>query len=399
MKVLSVAVALSLPVIVSVAATSAAERAPSPAERRIAELRGLIERDPRRHQAWTELALALARRARETSDPSFYVQAEEALRTSLAVEPDDFEALKARAWVLLGQHEFSRARELAAALNKRAPDDVMVYGLLTDANVELGDYAAAERAAQWMLDLRPGNLAGLTRAAYLRELFGDVEGALELMTMALAQVPSAETEERAWVLTQVGHLERMRGRHDAAETALVLALEGFPDYHYALGELGRLRTDQKRHREAARLLVSRQQRAPHPENLYELAEAWSAAGERKRARSAFAEFEKAARREMDGADNANRELIFYYADHAGRPAEALRIARREMARRRDVHTLDAYAWALHVSGRHREARAQVEAALAVGTRDPGILRHARVIARRLAGRVRLVPRHSAPAAS
>jgi len=37
-----------------------------------------------------------------------------------------------------------------------------------------GRYDDAERSAQWMLDLRPGNIPALTRAAYLRELFGDI---------------------------------------------------------------------------------------------------------------------------------------------------------------------------------------------------------------------------------
>ena len=76
-------------------------------------------------------------------------------------------------WLLLGNHEFAAAVEKATALNKRAPDDVMVWGFLTDANVELGNYADAEKAAQWMLNLRPRNLPAMTRAAYLRELFGD----------------------------------------------------------------------------------------------------------------------------------------------------------------------------------------------------------------------------------
>ena len=53
---------------------------------------------------------------------------------------------------------------------------MLVYGFLVDAYAELGDYAEAEKAAQWMLDLRPGNVPGLTRAAYLRELFGDLDG-------------------------------------------------------------------------------------------------------------------------------------------------------------------------------------------------------------------------------
>ena len=63
----------------------------------------------------------------------------------------------------------------------------MVYGMLTDANIELGKYAEAEKSAQWMLDLRPGNIPALTRAAYLRELFGDIEGALELMQQAFGR--------------------------------------------------------------------------------------------------------------------------------------------------------------------------------------------------------------------
>jgi len=92
-------------------------------------------------------------------------------------------------WLLLGKHEFAAAREEARKLNKKMPDDVMVYGFLTDANIELGNYKEAEDSAQLMLDLRPGNLPGLTRAAYLRELFGDLDGSVELMNMAYQSTP------------------------------------------------------------------------------------------------------------------------------------------------------------------------------------------------------------------
>ena len=57
-------------------------------------------------------------------------------------------------WLLLGKHEFAAALEEAKKLNQRTPDDVMVYGFLTDANVELGNYADAENAANWMMNLR-----------------------------------------------------------------------------------------------------------------------------------------------------------------------------------------------------------------------------------------------------
>jgi Flp pilus assembly protein TadD len=51
----------------------------------------------------------------------------------------------------------------------------------------------------------------------------------------------------------------------------------------------------------------------------------------------------------------------------------------EVARRQDVYTLDAYAWALHVNGRHREARESIGRALAVGIKDPEVLARADVI--------------------
>jgi hypothetical protein len=57
------------------------------------------------------------------------------------------------------------------------------------------------------------------------------------------------------------------------------------------------------------------------------------------------------------------------------------LARREVARRRDVQTVAAYAWALHASGRPAEAQKEMQAALNVGTRDPELRRRADVIAR------------------
>jgi tetratricopeptide (TPR) repeat protein len=361
------------------ASVSADPASVSPAERQITAARAAIEKSPTSARAYSDLAFALARRARETSDPAYYVQADEALDRALATAPDDFEAKKARAWVLLGRHRFADAYALARELNERAPDDVMVYGLLTDASVELGRYDEATTSAQWMLDLRPGNVPGLTRAAYLRELFGDLEGARELMQMALDQTPPSETEDRAWILTQLGHLHLLEGHLPRAERALEEARRLFPGYHYALGNLARVRTAQGRHREAVSLLRERQAGADHPENRFELAEALERAGEKKEARATFEEFERAARAESAGPDNANRELIFYYTDHARKADEALRIAAAEAASRQDVFTLDAYAWALWSRGRKDEARRTLEKALAVGVRDPRVLEHARVM--------------------
>ena len=352
----------------------------SPAEQGMAAARRLIEKNPKNFEAYNALALALSRRARETSDVTFYAQAQDALGKSFEISPENFDGERTAVWLLLGRHEFPAALEKAKELNKKAPDDVMLYGFLTDANVEIGNYDDAEKAAQWMLDLRPGNLPGTTRAAYLRELFGDVDGALELMNMAYQSTPPGEVEDQAWILSQIGHLQLTSGKISDADASLQQALAIFPGYHYALQNMAKVRVEQKRYEDAVNLLQQRYDAAKHAENLYDLAEALELAGRVDEAQKAFAEFEIKSRAESVRKDNSDRELIFYYAEHAHEPAKALEVANQEFAWRHDVFTLDAYAWALHVNGRDGEALKNIETALAFGIHDAKILRHAGEIA-------------------
>jgi tetratricopeptide (TPR) repeat protein len=340
---------------------------------------GDIEKQPSYYSHYNVLAMAYARRARETADSGLYAKAEEAVRKSFAIAPDNFDGLKVKTFLQLERHEYARALDAAAKLNKMVPDDVSVYGYLVDANVGLGSYKEAIEAAQWMLNLRPGNVDGLIHASYLRELHGKLAGALELMQMAYEATSPAETENRAWMLAQTSHLELLSGDVVKAETYATAALHAFPAYHFALGALARVRLAQGRYDEAANLLRQRYQAAPHTENLYQLAEAEELAGQHEDAEANFRKFEALSRAESELPDNSNRELVAFYADRAKDPAKALEVARREIARRHDVFTLDSYAWALAAAGDYAEANKQIQAALAVGVKDPTVLRHADAI--------------------
>ncbi|HYP06265.1 MAG TPA: hypothetical protein VER03_08505, partial [Bryobacteraceae bacterium] len=246
---------------------------------------------------------------------------------------------------------------LAKKLNKQAPDDIQVYGFLVDANVELGNYAEAEKAAQWMLDLRPGNAPGLTRAAYLRELYNDYDGALQLMQQSLQRTRREDTGDRAWILTHIGRLLVRKHDYANAEIALNAALQIIPEYHYALANLAEMRREQKNYAAAVELYRRRYDSAPHPENLYDWGDALVKAGRRAEAKTVFAKFEAAALAESANLDNANRELALYYIEHAKNPAAALRISKLEASRRRDVHTLEVYAKALRLNGKTHAAKA------------------------------------------
>jgi len=297
--------------------------------------------------------------------------------------PNNFDMEKTRISTLLVDHEYPAALEAAKALNKLVPDDVMVYGLLTDANIELGNYHDAEISAQWMLNLRPGNLPALLRAARLREMFGDPEGAYELMELACQSTAPTDTDQRPAIITQMAHFRRATGNLDAADKLLQQTLTDFPGHAPALAELAQLRIAQKRYQDAVVLLQQLAESSTRPKNLYQLAEALQLAGRNAAASKVFQEFETKALAESAHKDNSNRELIFYYADHVHQPAQALKLAYQEVAWRHDVYTLDAYAWALHVNGQDTQARQQVETALAVGVRDPKLFLHAGAIAQTL----------------
>ncbi|MDX1928753.1 MAG: tetratricopeptide repeat protein [Pirellulaceae bacterium] len=354
----------------------------TPAEARMAAAKKAIAQQPKNVDAQNALAMALTRRARETADPDYYDQAREVLEESFRIEPDNFEARRIETWIALGKHEFSKALELARALSKRRPDDVLAYALLTDACVETGNYEEAERAAQWALDMRPGEISGLTRAAYLRELFGDIQGSVDLMQSAYNKTAPAEVEDRAWILTQFAHLQLLSGKPEVAELALADAIKLFPGYHYALGNMVKVRTAQQRYEDAVSIAQEFIQAAPNPENLFVVGEALNRAGRFDEAKRVFADFETQAVAESQGTDNANRELVFYYVNHANKPADGLRIAKLEFARRQDVFTREAYAWALQANGEIQEARVQMDKALAVGIRDPKFFYHAGVIAQK-----------------
>jgi len=321
----------------------------------------------------------------ETCDPQYSVKAEEAVKKSLAMSPGNFEGAKVETFLQLERHEYARALQSATELNQRVPDDISVYGYLVDADVELGNYQQALEPAQWMLDLRPGNAGGLLHAATLRELHGKLTGALELVQMAYNATPNTETEDRAWMLAQESRLEFLMDDLAKAESYAQEALTIFPNHRDGLMAMAGIRQAQHRYDEAVSLLKERYDLAPRTENLYALAEAQELAGQQEDAQTTYRKFEAQAQAESQSPDNSNRELILYYADHAGEPAKALAIARREIAQRHDVLTLDAYAWALAANGDYAEANRQMQAVLDVGIKNQSILSHARDIARHREG--------------
>ncbi len=319
------------------ALTACAQEPPLPVtqtsslQRNAESLQAKLRRTPQDASAWAQLGATHVELARATFDPQHYSRAEKALTESLRLKPDgNGEAFIGRGALANARHDFAVGRDWGQRAAAALPDSAPAQGVLVDALTQLGDDAGASVALQRMLDLRPG-VASFTRAAYHFELHGRLDEARGALERALESATSPD--EVAFCRL---HLDELDGRTDESV-------------------------------ETTRELVSK---VPSPEHLVRYGEALDKAGKPAEAQ---VQYDLALRQlRALGGDDLTAALIS--ADH-GDPAEALRFAEKEWAKRQSVFTADAMAWALHVNKRSAEALPYSDKAVALGWRDPDVLRH------------------------
>jgi tetratricopeptide (TPR) repeat protein len=353
---------------------------------RMAAAKDQIAKNPAQPDGYTSLALALVKAARATDRTAYLKQAEQAVADALRAAPDNFEAHKAQVAVRLAEARYAEALADAGILNKQVPDDNQLYGYMADAQMALGDYGAAEKSVQWMIDQRPVNAPGLQCGAELRDYFGYGEPSLEWWNSSLRITSSSDAEERAWILVNMSRVELRMGKAADAGRSARQALDLVADYPPASDALAAALLGQDnagdQAGQAAEVLRHRLSAAPNVRAEFGFAEALEAAGRKAEAAAAFERFGKDASARVSEPDNANLELIEYYATH-GRADEAVKLAEQEVQRRHDIPTLSAYALALTAAGKHQEARVQMDRALEPGIRDARLFLQAAGIAAKL----------------
>ena len=227
--------------------------------------------------------------------------------------------------------------------------------------------------------MRPGNIPAFTRAAYLRELFGDVEGAIELMTQAY----DAPCRPRWRIAPGCSHISvtwncgrpycqrraHLRRRSSCFPTITTRWAAG--ESSSAQGNIVRRPTpgEAGRGRPSPRKSLRAGGGAP--------------GGAAVRGPDRVCHFEQQALGDRRGGTTPTASSCPTTSAWRG-SREALRIAHVEIARRQDVHTLEAYAWALHANRRTGGASI-MRRALDVGVKDPEILAHAAIIAKKSGG--------------
>jgi tetratricopeptide (TPR) repeat protein len=218
-------------------------------------LQDQIRKKPDDLSAKLLLALAYMQEARITGEHPYYYPAALELIEEVIDEQSDpslrFEALVAKASVLLSLHHFEEALEIgnqALLLNK---NNASVYGILCDAHVELGNYSKAVEMADAMIAIRP-DIRSYARVSYLREIHGDLPGAVKAMHLAVsAGYPGLE--QTAWTRVTLGLLYEKQGDLENASRQYNLAVDEYPNYAFGIGGLARIEAKKKNYAGSIRL--------------------------------------------------------------------------------------------------------------------------------------------------
>jgi tetratricopeptide (TPR) repeat protein len=307
-------------------------------------------------------------RAAQTSDPRDAAAAHQQVQRAFEANPRDPRSWTLRAWEAMSAHRFGAALDYVEQAHALGPPTIVSLGLQSDALVELGRYEEALACVQRMLDLDPA-LPALSRAAHLRFLHGDTEGALDLLrgSPVLARAPPAE---RGQILLQSADLRLMLGQADAAQAAAEEAgqlLLGRPE---TAAVRARIAASRGRHAQALALYLAAQARRPSPE--YALG-AWRAARD-----SGNRAAQLRQQRLLDGMSRLDeaqgglyrRVFIEYHGSDPQRLREAQRLAQLDLHARPDIYAHAWMAWTLRGPGEAGRAASHAAQALRLGTRDP-----------------------------
>jgi tetratricopeptide (TPR) repeat protein len=332
--------------------------------------------------AYASLGESHLQKARVSGDPADYSRAERSFAAALRRDGRNVDALLGAGTLAGLRHDFAEQLRLGIRARRVAPELVAPLPVIADAQIELGRYGAAERTVQRLLDSKP-NLTSYARVSYLRELNGDLQGAVQAMRLA-ASAGAGAAENVAYVQVLLGDLELQRGRIAAARLAYRPALRSLPGYPAGLVGLARADAAGGDLGRAAARLRRAAGRLPLPTTLTLLAEMERALGHPTRAGDALAGARAERRLYRAAATAPDAETVLFEADFAD-PGAAVELGQRVWRRAPSVRSADALGWALTRSGRPCAGLSWARRALRLGSRD-ALFRYHAGIAAHAAGR-------------
>ncbi|MGW0913217.1 tetratricopeptide repeat protein [Streptomyces sp. NPDC002784] len=318
----------------------------------IGEREGHLRTHPKDARSWAVLGAAYVEQGRRTADAAYYPKAERALRTSLKVRAKgNVEALGGLAALANARRDFPAARTWGEAALKLDSKRWTTYPPLIDAYTGTGQYKAAKRTLDRLLELRSGP-AVLARAGAVYRDHGWREDAAAALSDAAAGA-EAPAEQAAY-LERGGQLAWERGDREGALRHFQEAVRLDPDQRAAQAGQGRALAALGRTTEALNAYRVALAKQPLPEYALELGELYESLGLGQAARVQYDVLRDQVRRASAGGADEQVVLGRFEADH-GDPQAAVRRLRAEWKRQPGIAVADALGWALHRAGQDEEA--------------------------------------------
>jgi tetratricopeptide (TPR) repeat protein len=334
----------------------------------IAGLQAELRADRSNVKALDTLGLAYLQRVRETGDATYYGKADGILHEALGISPRDLVATAGLGQLALSRHRFRLALSLGERAKRISPTTAGVYGVIGDAQIELGRYEQAFATFDHMNAIKP-DVASYARVSYARELIGRTADAKSAMSLA-ASAAIGEHEASSWTHVQLGLLELNSGRPRAALVQMQHALQLFPDYYVALDGMAQAQVGLGRLRTALVFERAAVDRVPLPQYVGYLGDLEHALGMEKAAKREYALIGVIEKLLAANGVRNDLDIALFDVDHGIGLRHALVLARRGYAARPSIVGDDVLGWALARNGKCREALRYSERALRLGTKDP-----------------------------
>jgi tetratricopeptide (TPR) repeat protein len=249
---------------------------------------------------------------------------------------------------------------------------------LVDANVELGNYEEAIAMSDKMQALKP-SLESYSRASYLREIYGDYNGSIEAMKMAVqAGLPGSEPQ--CWSRNVLGDLYYNTGNWEAAENAYTENLIMRPSYAPSMAGLAKVEAKKKNYARAIALLDSANAIMPQSYFEEQKADVYAAMGDTKKAMDKYKEVQNLLIADANsGHHSVSLELCrsFIKTDQWD---SAKKYAMMEYTiRPKNIDVNNELAWIAYNQNDYAKAKDHLKTALSTNSKNPELLKRAAAI--------------------
>ncbi len=344
-----------------------------------------LQYNPKNVKAAIALSSLYIQEGRITGNYVYYdAAAMKYINSVLEDQPDNFEALTLQALLYMSQHHFADGLTIAEKAQKINPYNALIYGILVDGNVEMGNYKAAIENSDKMVSIRP-DIRSYARISYLREIHGDYPGAIEAMKLAV-DAGGAGDEPTEWTRIQLARLYENTGDLKSAEMHYSIALQERPGYPYATAGLGHIAMVNKDFTKA----ISYYEQASAAVNDYaveeQLSQLYKLNGDTKKADNLLQNIIDGMN--TDGKKGDQDESIGHYADRELAYAyllqndnqNALKHALIEYNRRpENIDVNETVAWVYYKTGDFKKATNYIDTALKTNCKNPTLLCQAGLI--------------------